>query len=189
MGPCTLFTTSIPPLQLRPELCRAAVLILNLSSPWTGFTLKAHSICIEYQKIAMIQLECGHPRSQHVLKQGVAMNMCQIFFYPIGLKDTELNYSCRSTWYFEHEVQTCGYNAERLVVTGIDLTNSKLTYAQSLVAEHCADRQLSKGSERPIIFICYELGGLLVERTLANSHCRVDKAARHLTWIHINLHI
>ena len=51
-----------------------------------------------------------------------------------------------------------------------------LSYATTLVAELCANRQMDDGFERPIIFVCHDLGGLLVKRALAYSSKRQGKA-------------
>ena len=46
-----------------------------------------------------------------------------------------------------------------------------LQHAQTLVAELVADRELEDASERPIIFICHSLGGIVVKRV-----CRIQSA-------------
>ena len=55
-----------------------------------------------------------------------------------------------------------------------------LPFANSLVAELCADRQLGDALKRPIIFVCHGFGGLLVKRALAFSSTRRAQAVEHL---------
>jgi len=52
------------------------------------------------------------------------------------------------------------------------------------VAELCADRQLDNAFDRPVIFICHGLGGLLAKRALAYSSSRRHKSVEHLRSIY-----
>ncbi|OAL44041.1 hypothetical protein IQ07DRAFT_636480 [Pyrenochaeta sp. DS3sAY3a] len=72
-------------------------------------------------------------------------------------------------------ILTYGYKSETLLSPGIDSTKFILNHVHNLVAELYADRQLTYGLERPIIFICYGFGGLLVKKALAYSHSCIGK--------------
>jgi tetratricopeptide (TPR) repeat protein len=78
------------------------------------------------------------------------------------------------------------YKAEALTSPGEGSADCILAYATSMVAELCADRQLDNTFDRPIIFICHGLGGLLVKRALAYSSSRRHKAVEHLRSIYIS---
>ena len=72
------------------------------------------------------------------------------------------------------------YNAETFSSPGEGSADRILPYANSLVAELCADRQLGNSFKRPIIFVCHGFGGLLVKRALAFSSTRRNHAVEHL---------
>lgn len=72
------------------------------------------------------------------------------------------------------------YNAEVFSSPGEGSADRILPFANSLVAELCADRQLADGFKRPIIFVCHGFGGLLVKRALAFSSTRRAHAVEHL---------
>ena len=79
---------------------------------------------------------------------------------------------------FPHEqhkarVLVYSYDAEALTAAGGGA--GILPYATTLVAELCANRQMDDGFERPIIFVCHDLGGLLIKRALAYSSKRQGK--------------
>ncbi|KAF2787875.1 hypothetical protein K505DRAFT_353565 [Melanomma pulvis-pyrius CBS 109.77] len=72
------------------------------------------------------------------------------------------------------------YKAEALTSPGEGTTDRILSHAVSLVAELCANRQLENVFDRPIIFICHGLGGILTKRALAYSSSRRHKSVEHL---------
>ena len=63
-----------------------------------------------------------------------------------------------------------------------------LPFANSLVAELCADRQLVDAFKRPIIFVCHGFGGLLVKRALVFSSTRRAQAVEHLRSVFMSTH-
>ena len=81
-------------------------------------------------------------------------------------------------------VLTYSYNATALAIPGEGTADRILPHAVCLVAELCADRQLLDAFQRPIIFICHGLGGLLLKRALAFSSTRRAKAVEHLRSIY-----
>ncbi|KAF2186508.1 TPR-like protein [Zopfia rhizophila CBS 207.26] len=81
-------------------------------------------------------------------------------------------------------VLTYNYKAEALTSPGQGTADRILPHATSLVAELCADRQLNDAYDRPIIFICHGLGGLLAKRALAYSSSRRHRAVEHLRSIY-----
>ncbi|MCJ1384063.1 hypothetical protein MMC17_007179 [Xylographa soralifera] len=78
------------------------------------------------------------------------------------------------------------YNAEAFSSLGNSSADRILPFANSLVAELCADRQLVGASKRPIIFVCHGFGGLLVKRALAFSSTRRAQAVEHLRSVFIS---
>ena len=79
-----------------------------------------------------------------------------------------------------------GYEANASAFFGDDASNRILQHAQTLVAELEADRALSNAGERPIIFICHGLGGVLVKKALAYSATRISNKVEHLYSIYIS---
>ncbi|KFZ08506.1 hypothetical protein V502_09320 [Pseudogymnoascus sp. VKM F-4520 (FW-2644)] len=91
---------------------------------------------------------------------------------------------------FPHEqlnvrVLAYGYDAESLR-SSRDSTGQTLQYATTLIAQLCADRQLSHALERPIIFICHGFGGILVKRALAFSSWSRSKNVEHRRSIYVS---
>jgi hypothetical protein len=76
------------------------------------------------------------------------------------------------------------YKAETLTSPGEGTTDRILAHATSLIAELCADRQLDDAFDRPIVFVCHGLGGLLLKRALAYSSSRRHKNVEHLRSIY-----
>lgn len=77
-------------------------------------------------------------------------------------------------------VLTYGYNAEATAFYGSGSADRIQQHAHTLVAELQADRALEGRSQRPIIFLCHGLGGILVKKALAYSSSRMSKNLEHL---------
>lgn len=79
-------------------------------------------------------------------------------------------------------ILTWGYNADIASLMGKTASSSDriLQHAQTLVAQLHADRQLEGATERPIIFLCHSLGGIIVKRGLAYSESRTASKIAHL---------
>ena len=90
---------------------------------------------------------------------------------------------------FQHykvRILTYGYQGAALTSPGDGQADRILPHATSLIAELCADRQLVNAFQRPIIFVCHGLGGILIKRALAFSGSRHAKAVEHLRSIFIS---
>lgn len=61
-------------------------------------------------------------------------------------------------------ILTFSYNAAVTALFGKTSSDRIMQHAHTLVAELVADRELENAAERPIIFICYSLGGIIVKR-------------------------
>ena len=83
-------------------------------------------------------------------------------------------------------ILTFGYNANVTSLLGSTSSERILQHAQTLVAQLEADRSLAGVSERPIIFICHSLGGIIVKRALAYSESRKTKGIEHLHSIYVS---
>lgn len=80
------------------------------------------------------------------------------------------------------------YNTEGFLSPDEVSADRILPFANSLVAELCADRQLVDAFKRPIIFVCHGFGGLLVKRALVFSSTRRAQAVEHLRSVFMSTH-
>lgn len=78
------------------------------------------------------------------------------------------------------------YIASPRILLGEDPANNLLQTAHTLVADLEATRQLSNTSGRPIIFICHDLGGIIVKKALAFSATQVSHHVEHKYSIYIS---
>ena len=86
----------------------------------------------------------------------------------------------------EARVQAYGYKAEALASPGDGTADRILPLATTLIAELCADRQLASAIDRPIIFICHGIGGLLVKRALVFSNTSRARNVEHRRSIYLS---
>lgn len=83
---------------------------------------------------------------------------------------------------FPHRAQNArilayDYPSQRLVLSGD--VHQILPYATTLVAELAANRWHDNCEQRPIIFICHGLGGLLTKKALVHAASSRSKATEH----------
>ncbi|MCJ1479379.1 hypothetical protein MMC13_008064 [Lambiella insularis] len=83
-------------------------------------------------------------------------------------------------------ILTWGYNADVTALLGGTSSDRILQHAQTLVAQLGADREIEVAEERPIIFVCHSLGGIIVKRALAYSASRTSKNIAHLHSIFVS---
>ncbi|CAJ2500091.1 Uu.00g029440.m01.CDS01 [Anthostomella pinea] len=77
-------------------------------------------------------------------------------------------------------VLTYGYPSSVASILGKTSSDRILQHATTLVAELVADRELEDAQERPIIFLCHSLGGIIVKRALVYSAHRTGRMVEHL---------
>lgn len=83
-------------------------------------------------------------------------------------------------------VLTFGYDARATSFYGDGSADRIQQHAQTLVADIQADRSLEDCVERPIIFICHGLGGIVVKKALGYSSTRTSNHVEHLHSIFVS---
>jgi len=83
-------------------------------------------------------------------------------------------------------VLTFSYPASVVEVFGKTSSDTILQHATTLVQELAADRLMEKAMERPIIFLCHSLGGIIVKRALIYSEGRKSKKTEHIHSIFVS---
>ena len=78
------------------------------------------------------------------------------------------------------------YKADARTFFGDDSANRILQHAHTLVHDLVAIRDWSDSAERPIIFVCHGLGGVIVKRALAFSATQTSHKVEHLYSIFIS---
>ncbi|KAI9771505.1 MAG: hypothetical protein M1840_002125 [Geoglossum simile] len=79
-----------------------------------------------------------------------------------------------------------GYNAEVFDFSGKTSSDKIHNHAQTLVSSLYANRSLEDAVERPLVFVCHSLGGIVLKRALQHSRSVVDKRIAHLRSIYIS---
>ncbi|OKL61914.1 hypothetical protein UA08_02610 [Talaromyces atroroseus] len=78
-------------------------------------------------------------------------------------------------------VLTWGYNANITSLFGKSTSSDRiLQHAQTLVEDLLADRELEDATDRPIVFVCHSLGGIIVKRALSFSASRSSPRSARL---------
>jgi hypothetical protein len=77
-------------------------------------------------------------------------------------------------------ILSVGYEASAINPKRGGSADSIQQYAETLVADIYADRSDKNRLNRPIIFICHGLGGVIVKRALAHSFARTTPYVQHL---------
>jgi len=133
----------------------------------------------------------------HLLKELTRLILCSIIaihgLYESALEtwtDSETGVLWLQTLFprrqLKARVQAYGYKAETLASPGEGTADRILPHATTLIAELCADRYLANAVDRPIIFICHGLGGILVKRALVFSSTSRARNVEHRRSIYIS---
>ncbi|KAI0854678.1 ribonuclease-like protein p/mrp subunit [Xylaria cubensis] len=83
-------------------------------------------------------------------------------------------------------IMTYRYPASVATMLGGTSSDRILQHAQTMIAELVADRELEDATERPIIFVCHSLGGIIVKRALVYSASRTGRHINHLHSIYVS---
>ncbi|KKZ64978.1 hypothetical protein EMCG_09123 [[Emmonsia] crescens] len=81
---------------------------------------------------------------------------------------------------FESRILTFDYKADATSFFGSSSSDRILHHAQTLLEEVNAERELDDSTERPIIFVCHGLGGIIVKKALAISSASTSAKLTHL---------
>ncbi|KAJ5626433.1 hypothetical protein N7528_003860 [Penicillium herquei] len=116
----------------------------------------------------------GHPHDSWTSK----VTDC---FWPVDLLPEVLTPPLRP------RILTYGYNANVAAFTDGPPGDSIISHAETLLSTLVSNRNLSGCSDRPIIFVCHSLGGLVVKRALIYSRSLSGvKKTKHLSSIYVS---
>ncbi|KAL2838880.1 hypothetical protein BJX68DRAFT_279705 [Aspergillus pseudodeflectus] len=100
-------------------------------------------------------------------------------FWPVDLLPEVLDQS-------RVRILTYGYNANVTSFTDGASKDRILNHSETLAAQLAANRTIKHCSERPIIFVCHSLGGLVVKRALIYSRSLTNEKVEHLRSIYVS---
>ncbi|OQE05898.1 hypothetical protein PENVUL_c021G02885 [Penicillium vulpinum] len=83
-------------------------------------------------------------------------------------------------------ILTYGYNANVTAFTDGASRDSVVSHAETLASSLAANRNLRDCSNRPIVFICHSLGGLIVKRALIYSRSLSSEKTEHLRSVYVS---
>ncbi|EPS29829.1 hypothetical protein PDE_04779 [Penicillium oxalicum 114-2] len=83
-------------------------------------------------------------------------------------------------------ILTYGYNANVVAFTDGASRDSVVSHAETLASTLAANRNLRSCPNRPIIFICHSLGGLVVKRALIYSRSLSNEKTEHLRSVYVS---
>ncbi|OQD89690.1 hypothetical protein PENANT_c002G11140 [Penicillium antarcticum] len=83
-------------------------------------------------------------------------------------------------------ILTYGYNANVTAFTDGVSRDSVVSHAETLASSLAANRSLKGCANRPIIFVCHSLGGLVVKRALIYSRSLSSEKTEHLRSVYVS---
>ncbi|KAJ5827060.1 hypothetical protein N7447_003823 [Penicillium robsamsonii] len=83
-------------------------------------------------------------------------------------------------------ILTYGYNANVTAFTDGASRDTVVSHAETLASTLAANRSLKDCSNRPIVFICHSLGGLIVKRALIYSRSLSSEKTEHLRSVYVS---
>ncbi|KAL4810278.1 hypothetical protein BDV18DRAFT_166684 [Aspergillus unguis] len=100
-------------------------------------------------------------------------------FWPVDLLPEVLSQS-------RVRILSYGYNANVTSFTDGASKDRILNHSETLAASLAANRTIKNCTERPIIFVCHSLGGLVVKRALIYSRSLTNEKVEHLRSIYVS---